>query len=100
MARIEKRAEANLDLYELWEYVALKSPASADKLIRRINEVFGILAENPEIGHRQDDLAPGLRSFPVNPYVIFYRPLAEREGVEIVRVLHARRDRGRAFGRE
>ena len=97
MARIEKRPDANLDLYEIWEYVALKSPTSAEKLIRRINKAFLLLAENPEIGRREDDLAPELRFFPVKPYVIFYVPLPDREGVEIVRVLHERQDRERRF---
>lgn len=100
MARIEKRAEANLDLYEIWEYVALKSPASADKIIRRINGIFELLSENPGVGRKQDDLAPGLRVFPVSPFLVFYIPLPDREGVEIVRVLHERQDRDRAFGRE
>ena len=61
--------------------------------------MFQILAQNPEMGRRQDDLAPGLRSFPVNSYVIFYMVLSGREGIDIVRVLHARQDRERAFGK-
>ena len=90
MARIEKRPDANLDLYEIWEYVALKSPANADRLIRRINEMFTLLAANPGMDRAQDDLAPGLRSFPVGSYVIFYHPLPDHEGIEVVRVLHGR----------
>ena len=100
MARIERRPGARLDLYEIWEYVALKSPASADKLLRRIYDAFDLLALNPQMGREQYHLAPNLRSFSVKPYIIFYEPLPDREGVEIVRVLHERQDRDRAFGRE
>ena len=102
MARIEKRPEANLDLYEIWEYVALKSPASAEKIVERFDEVFELLAQNPQMGRKQSDLAANLRSFSVKhyPYIVFYVPLPDREGVEIVRVLHQRQDREREFGGE
>ena len=100
MARIEKRPEANLDLYEIWEFVALKSPASAEKIIERFGEVFELLAQNPQIGREQSHLAANLRSFSVRPYIVFYVPLPDREGVEILRVLHQRQDREREFGEE
>ena len=95
MVRIEKRPEANLDLYEIWEYIAVGSPARADQIIRKINETFELLTEHPEMGRAQDDLEPGLRSFPVIRWVIFYRPLPFRQGIEVVRVLHGRQDRER-----
>ena len=97
MARIERRPSANLDLYEIWEYVALRSPASADKLLRRIYDAFDLLAQNPRMGKEQYHLAPNLRSLSVKPYIIFYEPLPDQEGVEIVRVLHQRQDREREF---
>ena len=100
MASIEKRPEANLDLYEIWEYIAVESPARADRVIRKINEVFELLAENPEMGMARDDLAPGLRSFTVSSWIIFYRPLPHHEGIEVVRVLHGRRDIESEFGEE
>ena len=42
------------------------------------------------MGRRREELAPGLRSFPVGRYLIFYVPLTN--GVDIVRVLHGSRD--------
>jgi len=42
------------------------------------------------MGRLRDELADGLRSFPVGRYVIFYRPIPK--GIEIVRVLHGARD--------
>ena len=42
------------------------------------------------MGRTRNDLATGLRSFPVGNYVILYRPL--ENGVEVVRVVHGSRD--------
>jgi toxin ParE1/3/4 len=42
------------------------------------------------MGRRRDELAPGLQSFPLGRYVIFYRALPA--ATEIVRVLHGARD--------
>jgi toxin ParE1/3/4 len=37
-----------------------------------------------------EELAPGIRSFPFGPYIIFYRVVTG--AIEIVRVLHGARD--------
>jgi toxin ParE1/3/4 len=44
----------------------------------------------PKIGRTRDELSSGLRSFPAARYIIFYRE--NRDGIEIVRVLHGARD--------
>ena len=63
----------------------------ADRLIDSIAERFYLLACHPHIGRRRDeDLRPGLRSFPVGEYVIIYR--FEREDVLILHVLRGSRD--------
>lgn len=49
-----------------------------------------MLAEHPKAGVARDDLATGLRSFPVYPYILFYRPITG--GIEVVRVLDGRRN--------
>ena len=38
----------------------------------------------------REELMPGLRSFPYARYVVFFMP--ERDGIEIVRVVHSARD--------
>ncbi|MBM3942105.1 MAG: type II toxin-antitoxin system RelE/ParE family toxin [SAR202 cluster bacterium] len=48
------------------------------------------MAYHPRIGRRRSELAPELRSFAVQDYVILYRPMAD--GVEVVRILHGSRD--------
>jgi hypothetical protein len=50
-----------------------------------------LLACHPHIGrHRDEDLRPGLRSFPVGEYVIIYR--VEEKDVLILHVFRGRRD--------
>ena len=49
-----------------------------------------MLLDFPESGTKRDQLRSGLRSFPVGSYMVFY--LVIEKGIEIVRVLHGRRD--------
>ena len=46
----------------------------------------------------RDEVVPGLRSMLVHPYTIFYR--VDDQAVEIVRVLHERRDLARIFSKK
>ncbi|MCP9915557.1 type II toxin-antitoxin system RelE/ParE family toxin [Cyanobium sp. ATX 6F1] len=88
MIVLQPRARA--DLAEIWEFIAEDSDAHADAFIDVIDQKFQVLAQQPGIGRRRDELADGLRSFPVGSYVIFY--LNVPDGVQIVRVLHGARD--------
>lgn len=90
MLAISKRPKARSDLIEIWDYIADDSEARADAFIDRIDEVIRSLALSPYIGRSREELAEGLRSFPVERYVIFYR--VATIGIEIVRVLHGSRD--------
>ena len=66
--------------------------ARADAFNDDVDARFHILAEQPLLGRSREELAPGMRSFPLGRYVIFYEVL--RDGIEIVRVLHGSRDLG------
>jgi toxin ParE1/3/4 len=90
MAKILLRPEAGRDLDEIWLYIAQDSPASADKLLDEIEETSRKLARFKNMGRNRDELYPGLQSFPVGKYLIFYMPI--RGGIEIVRVLHGMMD--------
>ena len=90
MPRLLKRPEAESDLDEIWWYIAQDSPDNADRFLDRLQERFLALADFPKMGTRRDDIQAGLRSQPVENYLIFYFPLAD--GIEIVRVLHGSRD--------
>ena len=90
MARILRTPQADVDLTDIWTYIARDNPAAADKLIRKINDTFELLATNPEIGIRQDELRPGLRCKPVRKnYLVFYE-VADHD-IRILRVMHGAR---------
>lgn len=59
-------------------------------MLYRIDQMLTKLADFPQIGQNCEELAPGLPSFPVGHYLIFY--LETSNGIEVVRVLHGARD--------
>jgi toxin ParE1/3/4 len=70
MPRIIRRPKARADLSDIWEFIAEDSMARADEFIDRIDGKFRTLAAQPLLGRERPELAPGLRSFPMAPYVI------------------------------
>ena len=90
MARVLQTPLSELDLLEIWVYIGEDSLSAADRWLDEIHARCEMLAEHPELGRRRDEIAPGLRSFPVDSYLIFYRPV--REGIRVMRVLHGSRD--------
>jgi toxin ParE1/3/4 len=91
--RLSQAAKA--DSIAIWSWIADANPQAADKLLDRFDEVCAMLADHPLMGRPRDDLAAGLRAFLVGEYLIFYRTAPG--GVEVVRVLHGRRDIGSEF---
>jgi plasmid stabilization system protein ParE len=86
--RLLPQAESEID--DIWLYVARESGSTeiASRLVDTIAERFWLLAQHPRIGRRRDqDLRPGLRSFPVGEYVIIYR--IENEEVLILHMCAA-----------
>jgi toxin ParE1/3/4 len=88
--------EARADLDAIWLYVAEHGGIeTADRLIDAIIQWFPRLASTRGMGIAREDFAPGLRSFPVGDYLVFYRRASGR--IDIVHVLHGRRDLPRFF---
>ena len=75
---------------EIWAYLAKQDEILADRQIAKILNRFPMLAQFPNMGKQRNDLAFGVRSFPVKPYIIFYRNSPDQ--LEIIRVLHQSRD--------
>lgn len=90
MARVIWSPQAEADLEEIWLYIAHDSPERADHVVREIAKRSSMLGDQPGVGTMRDELLPGLFSFPVGSYVIFYRK--RERGIEVVRVLHGARD--------
>jgi toxin ParE1/3/4 len=57
---------------------------------------FFLIATHPHAGRLRDDLRPGLRSFPVGQYLVFYRVIDT--DVFILHVAHGRRNLESLFG--
>ncbi len=92
--------QADADLDDIWYYLALQSGSTeiADRLIDTITDRFFLLATHPNIGRpRDEDLRPGLRSFPVGEYIIIYR--IQDEDVLILRVVRGSRNIAALLGR-
>ncbi len=88
-------ALAERDLEEIWSYVAEDaSPATADRLIDAIIDRFDLLVEQPRMGRGRPEFGPGVRSFPVEGYVVYYR---HEDQLLVARVLHGRRDQMAAW---
>jgi toxin ParE1/3/4 len=90
MAIVVKRPRAELDLLDIWDYIADDSLDRADEFLDRIEGKLQVLALNPGIGRRREELLPGLQSFPIGNYVVFYREI--KGGIDVLRVLHGSRD--------
>ena len=97
MKRIRVSAPAEQDLDDIWNYVAKSAVSTdvADRLIDSITRMFSLFAQAPGAGTYREEIAPGIRAFPVANYIIYYTE-TERH-VVIARVLHGMRDQKSAF---
>jgi toxin ParE1/3/4 len=79
------------DLRDIWRYfVRVASREVADRLLREIQSAAEKARQRPLAWRARDEIMLGLRSILVHPYVVFYRVKAD--ALEIVRVLHQRRN--------
>ena len=83
--------DADLDLDEIWEYIAADNVDAADRWIGKLFDAFEALARTPGMGHKREDLTDyPVVYWPVGSYLIIYR--AEHRPVEIVAVTQGSRD--------
>ena len=83
--------DADVDLDDIWEYIAADSVDAADRWIGKLFDAFEALGDTPGMGHRRADLtAHSVLFWPVGAYLIIYR--AERRPIEIVAVTQGSRD--------
>ena len=89
---------ARRDFIEILDHFGAIDPDAALDFVTRLQLMCDQLAEMPKMGRKRDDLAKGLRSFPVEKYIIFYR--LAKDDIEIVRVLHGSRNIEKLFSRK
>jgi len=83
--------DADLDLDDIWEYIARDNIDAADRWIGKLFDAFEALAQTPGMGHKREDLTQHPVLFwPVGSYLVIYR--ADRRPIEIVAVTQGSRD--------
>jgi toxin ParE1/3/4 len=90
MARRQIRPRADHDLDSIWSFIAANNTGAADAMIDRLTDTFDMLLTMPQAGRTRQEFGESVRSFTVHNYVIFY--VTVPEGIDIVRVIHGRRD--------
>src|SRR5437763_14523080 len=96
--RLSLRAKADLD--RIWFYIAREaSIETADRFIDAITARFPGLANRPEAGRVRGDIEPGLYSFSVEDYIVYYRK-AQRNRILISRIIHGMRNQSKAWKQE
>lgn len=95
MALYRKSPEAEEDLLTIWFFIAEDNKTIATQFIDRLHGQMKDLAMFPQIGRLREDLAPRLRMFPVDNYIIFYREISD--GIEVARVLNGRLNMRKLF---
>jgi len=82
---------ADQDLSEIFDYTEQNyGTKQAVAYLEALAETFTELGYNPRLGRGRDRIRPGLRSFPKNSHMIFYRIRSGK--VWIVRVISIQRD--------
>ncbi|MBX9792469.1 MAG: type II toxin-antitoxin system RelE/ParE family toxin [Pirellulales bacterium] len=94
MRKVIRSRLARADLKEIGRYIADQSGHRniALQFLDTIEERCQVYAGNPMLAESRPELGEDIRCFSVGKYVVFFRP--HRDGIEIVRVLHASRDTG------
>ena len=82
--------EAETDLNEIWEYVAVENSSAADRVVTEIRNALGRLAPIPHQGHRRPDLTDHLIRFKrVRDYLIAFAP--DEKPLWVIAIMHGHR---------
>jgi len=81
---------AQWDVDQIHDQIAVDKTSAAHRWVERTQKQFKFLAKNPGVGEARDEIRPAIRSFSHGNYVIYFRVTAD--ALEIIRVVHGRRD--------
>lgn len=83
------------ELRQIGEYIAKDDLTAALSFVDRIKKRCQDAANHPAIGHKRNELQPGLRSLAEGDYIIFYRSI---DGdIEIAKIVHGKRNLEKLF---
>jgi toxin ParE1/3/4 len=88
---VQYQAAAEADLVEVWLQVADDGDINqADEYISKVQAICELIASQPDMGLNRPDIAKGVRSFPVDRYVIYYEHYGPT--LSVLRVWHTAQD--------
>lgn len=90
MAKLTRTRQAEIDLLEIWTFIAGNNVTAADKLVWELDTHSRQLLEHPKMGVERSDIAKAMRHLVVGNYLILYR--INTNDIEVVRYLHGARD--------
>jgi plasmid stabilization system protein ParE len=91
MTEFRFHPEAEIDLNEIWDFIAEDSIDAADRARDGFLAAIQSLARTPNQGHRRSDLTSRpLRFWRVYDYLIAYEP--EERPLLVLAILHGRRN--------
>jgi plasmid stabilization system protein ParE len=92
MGRVLKTNQALEDLVEIFTEAARFSPELLARRRAAFAKALDLLSDNPGLGSRRLLRRPEVRVFPCDRFLIFYRPLAAGDGIDLLRVRPASSD--------
>lgn len=100
MKRYRLAAEAERDLDEIWEFIAIEADSivPADRVVDEITRRFRLFQQSPHAGRLRPDIGASIRSLPVGNYSIYYK--ITEDFIVILRIIHAARDQSSIFDNE
>ena len=85
------RPAARADLANIWQEGASSwGAAQADRYVDSLFALFDLLVDFPDLAPERPEFAPPVRIHPISAHLVIYR--AQREGIDVIRVLHARQE--------
>ena len=97
MKKIRVSSIADQDLDDIWYFLATQTGDAdyATRTVDAITRAFPLFARAPNVGAKRDEIEEGVRSFPIDKYVIYYKKAGSQ--VVISRIIHGSRDQGNAY---
>jgi toxin ParE1/3/4 len=87
------------DIEQIADYIARQSEyAQAERFLAKLDAKFAKIIQFPMIGRQRNEVLPGLRSTPIDQYLILYIPV--RQDIDILRVVSGYRDLAALFSGE
>jgi toxin ParE1/3/4 len=82
---------AQIELTNIIQYIARRSPQNAIKVFDELRNAMRKLARTPGVGHKREDLTDrSVYFWSVYSYLIVYR--ADRRPIEILHIVHGAQD--------